>query len=172
MRALSLSGLVFGPDGVLTHQECKGPPTVEHWSACYLVYATAMIMLNAADPPSMFAYGQFVERMARQFGTACWSILYQAEARFRREGLERLRRTLSDSLDLALLANGTTPFRPDRPWDYCFLLSVDQYSYWHTTVEIPAMLVISRSKNSTVFCDRVAGGPVLSCTAYSTQALP
>jgi hypothetical protein len=153
MRALSLSGLVFGPDGSLTRQECKGPPTIEHWSACFLVYATAMIMLGAVDPPNVFAYGQFVERQARQFGPLCWSILYQAEARFRREGIERLRRTLSDALDEALMANGTTLFVPTRPWDRCYCLSVEQYGYWHTNVEIPSMLVISKCKNPGTFLD-------------------
>jgi hypothetical protein len=172
MRALSLTGLVFGPDGSLIRQESKGPPTVEHWSACFLVYATAMIMLNAADPPHLFAYGQYIERQARQFGVGCWAIIYQAEARFRREGIERLRRSQSDALDEALLAQGTTPFRPTRPWDRCFQLSIEQYAYWHTNIEIPAMLVLSKSRNSAVFLDGDAEAASSSLVHVATRYAP
>jgi hypothetical protein len=172
MRALTLSGLIFGPDGSLIRQECKGPPTVEHWSACFAVFATAMIMLNACDFPHLTAYQVHFERLARQFGPACWAILYQAEARFRREGLERVRRDESDKLEVALHANGDYPFEPLRPWNRCFKVAPAQYHYWHTNVEVPCLLVLSRARTSGFFLDGDAETSSSSSAHVATQNAP
>jgi hypothetical protein len=75
-------------------------------------------------------------------------------------------------LDEALLANGTTPFQPDRPWNRCYQLSVDQYSYWHTHVEIPCMLVISKSKASHSFLDGDAEAASSASVHVATQNAP
>jgi hypothetical protein len=82
-KAISYSGLVLGPDGTLIKQEMRGPPTIEHWVACFEVYRTAMIMLDAADPPSLKVYGDHIAGLAKQFGPDCWALIYQADSRFR-----------------------------------------------------------------------------------------
>ena len=50
-RALTFHGIVMGDNMKLRRQECKGPPTYEHWVACWAVFQAGMIMLDAFDPP-------------------------------------------------------------------------------------------------------------------------
>jgi hypothetical protein len=136
------------------------------------VFATAMIMLNACDFPHLTAYQVHFERLARQFGPQCWAILYQAAARFRREGLERVRRDESDKLEVALNANGDYPFEPLRPWNRCFKVAPAQYHYWHTNVEVPCLLVLSRARTSGFFLDGDAETSASSSAHVATQNAP
>ena len=57
-KALSGTGLLFDADFKLSNVQFKGPPTFQHWRACWNVYSTAMIMLGAADPPALNAYAE------------------------------------------------------------------------------------------------------------------
>ena len=90
-KAMSHKGLVFGSNGTLVMEEFRGPPSITEWMSCWRVFQTAMIMLDAADHPQLEAYSRHIAKMASQFGPSAWSTIYQAEVRFRREMMERVR---------------------------------------------------------------------------------
>jgi hypothetical protein len=152
-KAMKLSGLIMSPGGELVQHEYKGPPDIEHWAACWEVFATAMIMLGACSPPYLLAYGALIAHYARRYGQKCWALIYQMETRFRREMMERARRRASTELDRAIVAGHLTEFDPLRPWDYVFMKAVEEHKYWHTNVEEPALLIITGSRSPSGFLD-------------------
>ena len=85
MGTLVCAGLVFGPEGTLQRQEILGPPNFQYWKQSWAVYATTMIMLDAASPGSLDAYASHIEELATEYGDDNWAIVYQADARFRSE---------------------------------------------------------------------------------------
>ena len=91
MRALTFRGMILGGDLSLRNHEMKGPPTFERWSACWAVFQAAMIMLDACDPPHLVAYARHIQNFSRTYGPACWALIYQAEWKFRREQMQRMR---------------------------------------------------------------------------------
>jgi hypothetical protein len=153
-KAMSHKGLVFGPNGTLIMEEFRGPPSIVEWNACWRDFQTAMIMLDAADHPQLEAYSRHINKLANQFGPAAWSAIYQAEVRFRREMLERVREEQSNKLDSALEAGGIYPFDPVRPWDRCFDAAVtgrQWIQYWADHVSTPALLILVKAANSDSF---------------------
>ena len=153
LRKILNSGLTFGPDGALIRSEFRGPPSFEHWKACWAVYEVAMVMANAASAPVLTAYAAHIESMAKQFGPICWRVLYQTENRYRREQLEILRRSESDALDRSLAAGGTHPFDPLQPWERCYDIAEDQYHYWNKNVTIPSLMIVAKARAAGYFID-------------------
>ena len=87
----------------------QGPPTVEDWEASFKVFSTAPIMLDAVDPYVVLgdgSYSAFLVKMAHQFGTQCYPLLYQTETRFRREELQHIRRREFAKLNELILIHG------------------------------------------------------------------
>ena len=147
-KAMSHRGYTFGPDGKLTPEEFRGPPTIEQWSACWRVFMCGMIMLNEAEHPTLEAYGRHINKLARQFGEKCWPTIYQAEVRFRREMLSRVRDEQEELLQQALEANGTHPFDPERPWEQCFDVAItgqQWLQYWADEVTLKCIILLSSS---------------------------
>lgn len=140
---------------VRVRQEFRGPPSFEHWSACFKVYLTAVIMLGAVTPPVMVAYRDHIEGFCKLVGQSCWAVIYQSENRFRREQLGLLRGRQADELDAAIAAGGVHPYDRDMPWGRVFDIAPEQFSHWHKFVEIPCTMLISDSLSSGHF---LAGG--------------
>ena len=46
----------MGPNGRTVMKEFRGPPDVETWAACWVVYERSMIMAQAVIPPRVAAY--------------------------------------------------------------------------------------------------------------------
>ena len=103
-----------------------------------------------------------------QFGPACWAIIYQADARMRRAGLETIRRAASRLLDEAVdaEARGTRfyapsnpyKFNPSRPWEFCYAMAINsEFSaaarYWKRFVEIPCNKVLQQNARVESFLD-------------------
>jgi hypothetical protein len=152
-KAMKVSGLIMSPGGELVQHEYKGPPDFEHWQACWEVYQTAMIMLDACAPPYLIAYSALIGHYAKRYGARCWALIYQMETRFRRETMERGRRRASAELDKAIVAGQTHDFDPARPWEYIFRKAADEHRYWHQNVEEPAMLIITGKFSTDGFLD-------------------
>ena len=53
MRKLRLTGLMLGPSGELFRSEMAGPMTYDQWEACFMVFRSAMVMLEFASPSSL-----------------------------------------------------------------------------------------------------------------------
>ena len=122
-RALMHQGLHIGPDGTLQRAEFRGPGSYDAWLACFKTYAATLIMLNAVSPPVIGYYQEFIEEQVKLYGADCWTVIYQADVRMRRDFLEVIRREESEKLDVAQAANGTYPFDPEFPWRRCYELA-------------------------------------------------
>ena len=48
-KAMAHKGLTFDVGGRLVPEEYRGPPTVDHWAACWRIFQTGMIMLGLAE---------------------------------------------------------------------------------------------------------------------------
>ena len=153
MRALTFRGMILGDDLSLRNHGMKGPPTFEHWSACWAVFQAAMIILDACDPPHLVAYARHIQNFSRTYGPACWALIYQAEWRFRREQMQRMREDETDLKKAALQAGGNTEFNADRPWNTVFQKAVGMYAYWHENVETHALMIVSSARSTTHFLD-------------------
>ena len=120
MRKLRLTGLLLGPSGELFRSEMAVPMTYDQWEACFMVFRSAMVMLEFASPSSLDGYRDHVRQYSTRFGTQCWAHFYQTDTRARREHAERLRRRANTELT-ALDAIGVKgAYNPKRPWEYVF----------------------------------------------------
>ena len=95
---LRLTGLMLGPSGELFRSEMAGPMTYDQWEACFMVFRSAMVMLEFASPSSLDGYGDHVRQYSTRFVTQCWALIYQTDTRARREHAERLRRRANAEL--------------------------------------------------------------------------
>jgi hypothetical protein len=175
-KALSHKGLNFSASGSLVPEEFRGPPSIAEWTACWLVFQTGMIMLDAADHPQLEAYAKHIAKLSRQFGPSAWCTLYQADVRFRREMIERVREEQSNKLDEALEANGSYPFDPKRPWDRCFEVAVTGrrwIQYWADEVGTPCMLLLMKATGQDHFlggdAEIASSSNAHLATRYSTE---
>jgi hypothetical protein len=176
---MKVSGLIMSANGELIHHEFKGPPTIEHWSACWEVFMAGMIMLNACSPPYLLAYGALIAHYARRYGPQCWALIYQVETRFRREYMERARRRASTDLDASIIAgNSSHEFDPARPWEYVFkrsagdALDPSAARYWHLNLEEPCLLIVSGARRIDGFIDGDASVCTSSAAHMATQGSP
>ena len=152
-RKINSTGLMFGANGVLQKLEFRGPPSFEHWKACWKVYETAMIYIDAVDPPVMHAYCQYIEDFARQFGHACWALLYQVESRFRREFIEKFKRREAKAQRDAVAVGAPHPFDPARPWQHMYDIAINEFHWWHSKVTVPCWMVTSKARSLGHFID-------------------
>ena len=156
------------PDGTPARQQFKGPANIMQWVSCWMVFKTGMIMYNLADYQTLVDYMEFIKDLAAQFGPACWAIIYQADARMRRAGLETIRRAASRLLDEAVDAEAQggrlfvprNPYEYDalRPWEYCYAMAINSEflaasRYWKKVVEIPCNKVHNQHENVDGFLD-------------------
>ena len=156
------------PDGTPARQQFKGPANIMQWVSCWMVFQTGMIMYNLADYQTMVDYMEFIKDLAAQFGPACWAIIYQADARMRRAGLETIRRAASRLLDEAVDAEAQGSrlfvprnpyeFVPGRPWEYCYAMAINAEfpaasKYWKKFVEIPCNKVHNQHEKVEDFLD-------------------
>ena len=145
MRKLRLTGLMLGPSGELFRSEMTGPMTYDQWEACFMVFRSAMVMLEFASPSSLDGYGDHVRQYSTRFGTQCWALIYQTDTRARREHAERLRRRANTELT-ALDAIGVKgAYNPKRPWEYVLRQLPVEFAFWKRELEDPALLILARA---------------------------
>jgi hypothetical protein len=178
LKQMKVSGLIMSAGGEFMHHEFKGPPSIDHWLACWEVFMAAMIMLDACAPPFLLAYGALIAQYAKRYGPQCWALIYQVETRFRREQMERTRRRASNDLDTAILNGVGHEFNPARPWEFVFKKAagdtIDQMAsrYWHLNLEEPCLLIVAGARRADGFID----GDATICTSglghMATQGSP
>ena len=68
MKQIKFAGMVLKKAGGLMQAEIYGPPDSDTWRACFDVWATAMIMIDALDLGAIHAYKTKVEQMHLRYG--------------------------------------------------------------------------------------------------------
>ena len=60
LRKLRLTRLMVGPSGEPFRSEMAGLMTYDQWEACFMVFRSAMVMLDFASPSSLDGYRDHV----------------------------------------------------------------------------------------------------------------
>ena len=145
MRKLRLTGLMLGPSGELFRSEMAGPMSYDQWEACFMVFRSAMVMLEFASPSSLDGYRDHVRQYSTRFRAQCWALIYQTDTRARREHAERLRRRANIELTAldSIGANGA--YSSSYPWEYVFRQLPVEFAFWKRELENPALLIVARA---------------------------
>ena len=143
LRASKFRTFVASPSGYVT-KELPGPASFVQWRACFRVFRTSMLMLDAMTMSTLHNYEAMIERLNRLYPTA-WHLVYSADELARSSHSNRTRSKLV--LDIK---NGTpAPMNWDhtRPWDYVYQNLVVDDQFWQNQVHGPALAwVASGSK--------------------------
>jgi hypothetical protein len=155
IRKLKLTGLLLNSSGELFRSELSGPSNYEQWECCYMVYRTALIMLEMVSPAACDLYRDHVKQYNTRYLTgsgqgSCWALIYQSDTRAHRELAERIRRR--GQLDFEQIKSSTpegrpiiSEYDPKRPWDYVFRRLPLEFSFWKRELEDSAMLIITKA---------------------------
>ena len=115
-RKLILTGMVPTGFGTFRKVELKGPPDYPTWVACMMVFRSAVVMLGVIGVNAIDAYMKKVGKLASDYGTSVWLLLYQAEMRMRLERIPKIRRKLHQQHDAVTKTGGVHPYNPASPW--------------------------------------------------------
>eukprot|EP00971_Amphidinium_carterae_P158067 3133085-Amphidinium_carterae.1 len=91
-RRMQFTCLLPQEGGTLSRVQVYGPSTYQEWEDGYVVLQTALIMLGLVCPGHCVLYKQHIQRLSNRYGPAVWGLLYQADARARREQMQWCRR--------------------------------------------------------------------------------
>jgi hypothetical protein len=119
MRKFSAQTFV---DGQLQTKTLAGPGNFDSWFACWEVFRAAMIMLDAASPAALDAYGQGIRELVSIYPNH-WGVIVVADELMRAENWGNISEDLADegSLDTA------------RPWNQILKLTAfgsGQKAHW------------------------------------------
>ena len=111
--------------GEWSRQELPGPPTFEAWWKSWVVYRTALLLLQEVNPEPLDLYGEFIRTLRETLGDSAWFLIYQGDQRMRSEEFERIRRRCaSEKQGLPEADRGRHPFDSTRPWNLVFTRAV------------------------------------------------
>ena len=115
-RKLIMSGLIPTGLGAFRRIELKGPPDIATWTAAFMVFRALAIMINLAGVNSLNKYIKDIWQLLKDYGTAVWRLLYQAEARMRNGQMPDMQRGLIKDKEEVEKGGGKHPCDPKRPW--------------------------------------------------------
>ena len=152
VKKLKLSGYVIGRDGILTSVEVTGPTGIGMWLQSWQVFSNACVMLDVIDLGTLTKYRDMIERFHNRYGPPIWALLYQADARFRLEMVDRIRRQIQAEEEALRVAHGTAAgdppkvvgHDPKRPWNLVYQRGINMEVYWREEVIEPAMMVLTK----------------------------
>ncbi len=175
LKKMKITGLIMVGQGEFAPHEYRGPPDYEHWLACWEVFQTAMIMLNACSPPYLLAYAAHIGHYAKRYGARCCSPSTRwrpgsAVKRWSGAGGKPTRTWKRP------LSGRPHPFDPARPWDYIFKMATDggpsEAKYWHINVEEPCVLIIAGRYSTVEFLDGDAQVCANAASHVATHGTP
>ena len=83
-----LMGKRLNTDNIWVDVAIDGPADLEVWLRGWRLFNTCMIMLGAVDLGTLKAYHDLIVRLHREYTSASWPYLYQADVRARNEQLQ------------------------------------------------------------------------------------
>ena len=114
-----------------------------------MVLRTGLIFLNAVDLGPLDSYREAIRRYASLYGEGLWHLVYQAEARMRREHMERLRRRGAE----AKARDASHPFDAAFPWRWVWSEALLDMRFWKDQLEDPALFVMTKTRTPGTFID-------------------
>ena len=117
-------------------KELPGPANFTQWRACYRVFTTAMLMLEACSLPPLHAYELYVEKLTRLYPDA-WHLVYAADEMARSELLSRLKlRIAMDKMEGKKVPLG---YDEKKPWETPFRMIPSELKFWQDQIHGPAL---------------------------------
>ena len=112
-----------------------GPASFEAWLADWIVFRTAMVMLEGAEPERLDQYAGFIRELYEKHTARCWWLIYQADTRLRSERLGRIVRKSA--------ADGAAHMNTRSRWSFAFTKAIDMEvagmaEFWNNEVHRPA----------------------------------
>ena len=100
-------------------------------------------MLGIAGVNALDEYKEKIVKLAKDYGSQTWILLYQAEVRMRREEMPDMRRELIRESEAVKKAGGRHPYDPAQPWKLVWEMatSKDSNEFWTDEFITPATLV-------------------------------
>ena len=152
---LTYCSYTFLPDGSWQRRELPGPPSFDHWWACFRVLRTIFLLLGVVPPEIIDNYGEMVRSFHAMYGDAVWFLIYQADVLMRCEQFERIRR----HVERQAAAGGTLQsfgmggqtgnvFDPKKPWQAVFEFAVSDKLWWDEHLHRPAMLYLTKVRSA------------------------
>ena len=111
-----MSGLIPSGIGQFRRVELRGPRDITVYAACFMVLRAAYIMPRMAGMNALDRHMRKIWQLYRDYGSAVWHLLYQAEARLRSEEMPHIQRTLARESQAVTKAGGAHPYGAKRPW--------------------------------------------------------
>ena len=154
MKKLMYTAQFVCPEtGKLVRQELQGPPSFEAWWKCWSVYKTTLLLLDAVQPLPLEAYAEYIRAKVAQYSPDCWTVIYQAENRWRCEEQERVRRVAE--IKFAALAapdQATNVYQPAKPWNGVFKLATsdscsEARAYWDRELDQKCILFLTKARS-------------------------
>ena len=143
LRASKFRTFVASPSGYVT-KELPGPASFVQWRACFRVFRTSMLMLDAMTMSTLHNYEAMIERLNRLYPTA-WHLVYSADELARSSHSNRTRSKLV--LDIKNGIPAPMNWDHTRPWDYVYQNLVVDDQFWQNQVHGPALAwVIKQGK--------------------------
>ena len=93
---------------------------------------------------------RLIRNYAKLYGEKCWALIYQADVRWRRDRISRLKRYGEAQLAQAQSSGGTYPYDPDRPWDYCLRevrKGEKEGQWWKNQLEDHCLLILAGAQH-------------------------
>ena len=115
-------------------------------SNTYGIFRTLVIFTDTMDQATIDEYAtRRIVRYAKRYKEKCWAFLYQQDVRAR---LERLPRIYSKAYrdkqrGLAKSPPEVHPMDLSRPWEYCFIVLINDSDWWREEFEEPAQLLLN-----------------------------
>ena len=97
--------------GQYVQRMLSGPPFFEAWRACWRVFRTAMLMLDAALAGQLDEYEERVRVLCITF-PGCWGIISKADELMRSGQWERVRRRIEAMILRSLYLDNLDPQMP------------------------------------------------------------
>ena len=140
LKKLRMQSLRPNGDGTWSMVELWGPPSFKIWQKCWKVFGTGAEMFELISQAVLELYEAHIEHFHDAYGPEAWPYIYQCDVRAREEQWERVRRRAARDHKMATDAGGTTPFNPNRPWDYTLRLLKEDIQFWQVEL-IDSVLV-------------------------------
>ena len=130
-------GMIIAPDGVLKSVEVFGPSNFREWLGSYTVFRTGCLALKLISPARLDAYAEKIRTLSEKYPDA-WAIVYQAEARTRREHATRVKHILISRHDQFVNNGWVDDFNPQQPWEAVWhQLASAGNKWWSDQVDTP-----------------------------------
>ena len=115
----------------LVTEMLSGPASFDAWRACWRVFRTAMLMLQACPNGPLEEYEETIRSMWLLYGQKAWGLISRADDVMRSERWERIRQRIEEHRRLGLYV---LLYNPAQPWAAVIRDSARERCFWEDHV--------------------------------------